>query len=391
LTAMGQAYSGLGLYAPAVDLLDQARADQDSAVVPDASRIRTLVASGSTLYLAGKYDDAATLLSRAVELARTSLAAADPLRSMALTGLADVLMQLEQFPQAIQLCQEALVADRKRGPQDAAVMARTLSTMGQAYFYSGDLAAAEAPMREALRLREQVLGMHHALTAQALNDLGGLLYQSGRYDEATSVYEQALPIHREVYGPEHPEVATITNNIGRSALVAGHVDEAEPLLRQSLAMFQKFEGDNYDGLVAPLNSLAMIDAYRGRLNAARSEIQRADSIARLPDHGELLDQVLLNEADIELASGNRNRAAALLIESKALLQKAHPDSAAEAWRYAVWDSVNAQLLAAEGDSAAAARILEAARKILSLRFGESGFYCQLARRRTLLIANRPRA
>jgi tetratricopeptide (TPR) repeat protein len=391
LSAMGQAYSGLGLYAPAEELLDQARADQDSAVVPDESRVRTLVASGSTLYLAGKYDDAAKLLSRAVELARTSLTAADPLRSMALTGLADVLMQLEKFPQAIQLCQEALVADRKRGPQDAAVMARTLSTLGQAYFYSGDLAAAEAPLREALRVREQVLGMHHALTAQSLNDLGGLLYQSGRYDEATSIYEQALPIHREIYGPEHPEVATITNNIGRSALVAGHVDEAEPLLRQSLAMFQKFEGDNYDGLVAPLNSLAMIDAYRGRLSDARSEIQRADSIARLPDHGELLDQVLLNEADIELASGNRTRAAALLMESKALLQKAHPDSSADAWRYAVWDSVNAQLLAADGDTAAAARILEAAQRILTRRFGEGGFYCQLAKRRTLLIANRRRA
>lgn len=391
LTAMGQAYSGLGLYAPAEDLLDQARADQNAASVPDGSRVRTLVASGSTLYLAGKYDDAARVLRSAVDLARGSLGASDPLRSAALTGLADVLMQLEKFPEAIQLCQEALVADRKRSPQDAAVLARTLSTLGQAYFYSGDLAAAEAPMREALSVRERTFGMHHALTAQSLNDLGGLLYQSGRYDEAASIYRQALPIHREVYGPEHPEVATITNNIGRAALVAGHVDDAEPLLRQSLAMFQKFEGDNYDGLVSPLNSLAMIDAYRGRLDIARNEIQRADSIARLPDHGELLDQVLLNEADIELASGNRTRAEALLVESKTLLQKAHPESPADAWRYAVWDSVNAQLVAANGDPVAAGRILSAAQKVLALRFGENGFYCLLAKRRALLIANPRRA
>jgi tetratricopeptide (TPR) repeat protein len=391
LTAMGQAYSGLGLYAPAEDLLHQAREDQDSAEVPDESRVRTLIASGSTLYLAGKYDDAANVMTQAVGLARNSLAAANPLRSMALTGLADVWVQLEKFPQAIQLCQEALIADRKRRPPDAAILARTLSTLGQAYFYSGDLAAAEAPLREALRIREKTLGMHHALTAQSLNDLGGLLYQSGRYDEATSIYKQALPIHREVYGPEHPEVATITNNIGRSALVAGHVDEAEPLLREALAMFQKFEGDNYDGLVAPLNSLAMIDAYRGHLSVARSEIQRADSIARLPDHGELLDQVLLNEADIELARGDRDRAAALLTESKALLQKAHPDGAADAWRYAVWDSVNGELLEADGDSAAAASILEAAQKTLTRRFGASGFYCQIVKRRIQLLGNKPRA
>jgi ATP/maltotriose-dependent transcriptional regulator MalT len=172
--------------------------------------------------------------------------------------------------------------------------------------------------------------------------------------------------------------------------VAGHPDEAEPLLRQSMAVFQKSHGDTYDGLISPLNSLAMIDAYRGRVDIARSEIRRAESIARLPDQGELLDQVLLNEADIELAGGDRSRAADLLAESKALLEKSHPDSTADAWRYAVWDAVNAQLLAADGKPAEAANTLSTAQKILVQRFGESGFYCILAKRRTLLIANADR-
>ena len=64
LTAMGRAYSGLGLYPPAEALLSQARSDDKSASVPPESRIRTLVASGSTGYLAGDYDAAAELLAR---------------------------------------------------------------------------------------------------------------------------------------------------------------------------------------------------------------------------------------------------------------------------------------------------------------------------------------
>jgi tetratricopeptide (TPR) repeat protein len=232
--------------------------------------------------------------------------------------------------------------------------------------------------------------MHHALTARLLNELGALLYQSGRYNEAAAAFQQALPIDRDVYGPEHPEVATVLNNIARSDLMAGHVDEAEPLFRQALAMSQKFQGDNFDGLVPLLNSLAMIDAYRGRTESARSEIQRADSIARMPDQGELLDQVLLNEADIELASGNRTRAAALFAESKALLQKTHPESPADAWRYAVWDAANAQLLAANGDSENAAKALSAAQAVIIRRFGANGFYNLLAIRRALLIANQRR-
>ncbi len=386
LTAMGEAYSGLGLYKQAENLLGQARLDQNFAAVSDEARVRTLVASGSTSYLAGKYPQAAETLQIAVDLAREHLALSDPLRSQALSSLADVMVQLGKFTEAEQLCREALRADRKRGSQEAAILAQTLDSLGKAYFYSGDLAAAEAPMREALKLREQTFGMRHSLTAQSLGDLGVLLYQSGRFEESLAVDRQALPIYRAVYGAEHPEVATIINNIGRSALIAGHIDEAEPLLRESLAMTEKFQGDTHDYLVFPLNSLAMIDAYRGRVDVARSEIQRAESIARLPDHDELLDQVLLNEADVELASGNRTRAATLLTESKAQLQRAHPNDKANSWRYAVWDSVNAELLAANGDYAAAARTLAAAQDILTQRFGANGFYNMLAKRRAQSIA-----
>jgi serine/threonine-protein kinase len=245
-------------------------------------------------------------------------------------------------------------------------------------------------MHEATRLNEQIYGMQDVRTALSLNNLGAILYQSGRYDEAYSEYQKADPIYRIVYGDSHPEVATLLNNMGRSALMAGHVDEAELLLRQALAVTEKFVDPDHDYLVAPLTSLAMIDAYRGRLDEARREIQRAQAIARLPDHGELLDQVLLTEADLELASGNRARATALLAESKGLLQKAHADDAANAWRYAVWDAVNAQLLAANGDSAGAARMLAGAQPIITQRFGPLGFYSLLAQRRAQLISSPPK-
>jgi tetratricopeptide (TPR) repeat protein len=152
-------------------------------------------------------------------------------------------------------------------------------------------------------------------------------------------------------------------------------------------MSEKFEGLTHDDLVSRINSLAMIDAYRGRLDVALLEIRRADTIARLPDHGELLDQVLLNEADIELAAGDRLKAAGLLTEAKTLLQKAHPNRTTDTWRYAVWDAVNAQLLAANGDIAGAERTLSAAQKIIVERFGEKGFYNLLANRRARLIAD----
>jgi tetratricopeptide (TPR) repeat protein len=386
LTAMGQAYTGLGIYQPAEALLKVARADQAVTTVPDDSRVRTLIASGNAAYLAAQYDEAAKLQSEAVDIARRHLTAADPLRSRALTSLAETLIQLGRFSEAEKLCREALSADRERGPEGSAVLAETLDELGKVYFYSGNLAAAESPMRESLALRTRAFGLRHTDTVQAEDNLGMLLYRSGRYTEALALFEAALPNFRAVYGEEHPEMATILNNIGLVRMITGHIDEAEPMLRQALAITEKFEGDSHDDLVGPLNSLALIDLFHHRLETAETEIKRADSIARLPDHGNFLDLVLLSEADIELAAGNTAHAAALLAESKSLMVAAHPKSPTEAWRYANWDAVDAERIARQGNVSAGASQLAAALPVLDKRFGTGGLYPMLARRRAQSIA-----
>jgi len=384
-TAMGQAYEGLGLYGAAKTLLTEAQADEGAIPVPAESRVRTRVALGSTLYLAADYDEAAKVLHDAVSTARRELLPQSVLRSEALDDLADVLAQQDKYSEAERLCLEALAADRKRG--DDQILARTLDSLGNVYFFSGDLPAAEKTMREALALHERASGRRHAMTAQAMNNLAAVLYQSGRYDDAAAMYREALPIYREVYGNEHPEVAVILDNMGGSALMVGRIDEAEPLLRQALAMFEKLKGATHDDLVAPLNRLAMIDAFAGHWAQAEAEIERAKQIARLPDHGVLLDQVLLNAADLELQAGNTDQAAASLAESRHLLEAAFPlaERPTEAWRYAIWDTVNAELLARRGDDENARHAIASAAPVIAHRFGSTGFYSMLAQRRSHFV------
>jgi hypothetical protein len=52
----------------------------------------------------------------------------------------------------------------------------------------------------------------------------------------------------------------------------------------------------------------------------------------------------------------------------------------------VWDSVNAQLLAANGDHTTAVSTINAAQTVIDQRFGEGGFYSLLAKRRAQSIA-----
>jgi tetratricopeptide (TPR) repeat protein len=383
LTAMGQAYLGLGLYESANKLLAQAVNDQSQAAVPAESQVRTLAAAGKALYSSADYEKAEVILRQAVNVARHKLPPAAPERSEALAALADVLVQLEKYPEAEQLCQEALVADRRRGPDQKAQLARTLDTLGTDYFFSGELQKGEATMREALKLHEEVSGMRDALTAQALANLGTLLYQAGHNEEAIQLHSQALPLYRQIYGDEHPEVASLLNNMGGEALMAGHVEEAESLLRQALAMNEKLKDGNHDDLVPPLNRLAMIDGYAGHLREAEAEVKRAEQIARLPNKGVLLSEVLLTRADLAIRSGNVSEALDPLAESRRLMVLAYPLDRfpKDAWRYGEWDTVNAELLALNGDPVAARHTFTAALPPIEQRFGANGFDSLLAQRR----------
>jgi tetratricopeptide (TPR) repeat protein len=383
LTAIGQAYSGLGSYAKAEDLLLRARQAQEApnALIPNESRARTMVASGMAGYLAGHYDQAVGFQRAAVDLTRHEPLKSTVLRSEALTGLADALVAQGIHEEAIKLCLEALAADRKRRPEDAAVLANTLSSLAGAYFFEDNLKAAEAPLREALSLREHVFGLNHALTGESMLDLAALLHQLGHDNEAIEEFQKALPIYRQVYGDKHPDLATLLNDLGRSELMVGRIDDAEQHLRQSLAMSRQFESEDHDNLVAPLNSLGMIDTYRGRTDAAASELAEAESIAGKRAHSDLLDQVLLDKADLEIVTGHPALAEASLTKSKQLLQATYRNDTNNAWRYAVWDMIHVHLLAASNNNTAEAQqTLVAAESVVRQRFGANGFYSQLAER-----------
>jgi tetratricopeptide (TPR) repeat protein len=375
LTAMGEAYTGLGLYQPAKPLLARARADQDAVSVPAESRVRTLIASGFLLDETDELQSAQTFLQRALDIGQAQLPPDSVLISDARDDLADVLTQLKQYREAESLCEAALVIDRKRGPDGAETLARTLDTLAQALAAEGRLAQAEAPTREALAINLQHFGLRHMYTAFSMNNLAALLYQQGRYAEAAAEWQQALPVYREVFGAEYPDIAIVLNNMGRSALMAGDVHTAIPLLEQAAQMGAKLWGATHEYLVMPLNSLGMAYLYQGDSARARTDIDRALQIAR-PRNSQVLDQVVLNAADLALSGHDIQSAAPLLDEARRLLAARYPRATDPdvQWRYAVWDSVNARLLALENRPDDARASFARARDVLVKRYGPQGFF-----------------
>jgi tetratricopeptide (TPR) repeat protein len=78
----------------------------------------------------------------------------------------------------------------------------------------GRLALAEDLYRQALSLKEQLLGAEHPEVGLVANNLGTLLMARGREPEAADCYRRALAIAQRVYQPSHPVIGRIRGNLG---------------------------------------------------------------------------------------------------------------------------------------------------------------------------------
>ncbi len=73
--------------------------------------------------------------------------------------------------------------------------------------------AAEALLRDALALSQEVLGEEHPDTAQARNNLANCIGAQGNYAEAERMHRQVLAQREKTLGREHPETLNSIHNL----------------------------------------------------------------------------------------------------------------------------------------------------------------------------------
>src|SRR5262249_29683488 len=85
----------------------------------------------------------------------------------------------------------------------------------------------------------------HYEVAVNLSNLAGLLRARGHDAEAERFYRQALAMREQLLGPEHPEVALTANNLAVLLKTRGDCDEAAALYRRALAIFERATGPDH--------------------------------------------------------------------------------------------------------------------------------------------------
>ena len=217
--------------------------------------------------------------------------------------------------------------------EQPAVEADLRSTLGTVYYDLGEYTSAETMHRQALEVRETLLGNAHPNVAKSLTDLGNVLERQDKLAEAEMMLHKALAMRKKLLGDEHPDVATSLSGLAWVLNRQDKLAEAEAMQRETLAMRKKLLGDEHPSVATSLNDLAWVLNRQGKLAEAEAMDREALAMRKKllgdehPDVARSLDYLAwVLEGQDKLAEAEAMHREALAMHKK-LLGDEHPDVA----------------------------------------------------------------
>jgi tetratricopeptide (TPR) repeat protein len=290
-----------------------------------------------------EYDEAAHLFHAALEEAVSSED-----RARALAGLGQLAFRDGNPREAIANLEEA----RRTAPRELPEYAGWADTLGRAYSMLDELEAGIAIFREAFQQAEERKDPTEGVRFAVL--LANALIDKGEYTEAVELLGRAVEL-----APESPDPifqARVYWSHSRLHTLQKNTREAARFARKALNLLDLTEHTYYAARARQL--LAHIELDRNHPKEALELIRHG--IDMLGESGTKVDHALfgLEEARALLQLGERDRAAAIAMESAGLLAEASPFEAGRGY------TIVAEVFEELGDHAKARELYELAADLL---------------------------
>src|SRR5215510_566453 len=137
---------------------------------------------------------------------------------------------------------------------------------GRKAYEQGHYAEAEKLLLLSLKEAER-FGATDIRFANTLGNLASVYRALGKYEESERLDRQALKIREKVLGPRHPDVATSLNNLAECFFLQGKYSDAKPLIERSLAIREKTLGADDPSLAQSLQYKVFFGADDPRADA----------------------------------------------------------------------------------------------------------------------------
>ncbi|HEU0184905.1 MAG TPA: CHAT domain-containing protein [Blastocatellia bacterium] len=284
---------------------------------------RKLSEDFAKLHGAGKYDEAAPLIERALGIREKILGPDHRDVADTLMSLAAVYFNRGVYAQSEPLYQRALaIYEKALGPEHPSV-ARSLNNLAILYWNKSEYLKAEPLARRAVAIWESALGREHPNVAAALNNLAILYSSRGDNTKAEPLYRRALAIW-EGAGSEHHGVALALNNLANIYYYKEEYAKAEPLYWRALAIDEKALGPEHAEVARPLVNLATLYLDKGKYAKAEPLYERALVIREKslgPEHPQV-GLLLGNLANLYRNKGDSAKAEPLYHRARAIFERA---------------------------------------------------------------------
>ncbi len=189
---------------------------------------------------------------------------------------------------------------------DTALFARLLHAKANAKRDLNQNKDAEALLREALKVRRDVLPNDHEDLVENFGDLGSLLAEQSQVQDATQFYRWAISMSRRLYGSEpHEHMVELLDGYGSVHGKQGNFDAAEAAFFESTHIRRDLFGAKHLKVAQGLLLMAEIYLQKGDLGTAIEKYEEAAEIVETfhdqehPDLAELLHSISTVKEAIE--------------------------------------------------------------------------------------------
>jgi tetratricopeptide (TPR) repeat protein len=373
-TTLGEVYAGLGLYKPAIDLLERAHSTE---VQDSAARARATTALAFVEHLRGNDEKADALYVEAQHLADTLDPPDRALQTRILMGRGEVAGYQEKLVPAIDFFRRASALQKGQPPNELQV--RILEQLATAEANNNELAASEPLFEQALQERTAFSGETHPMVPETLNNLGAVAYLRGENDRAESFYKRALAVDTRVLGKEHPDVAVDMNNLALIYVERRDFARAIPMLEEAVRVQLAQQDETQRDLIFAFTNLGLARMGKGDYDAAATAFDKGLKAA-IANKSRMHAPILVDIADLECRRSHFDAGLARIESARPLMAERYPD---DPWRMALLENVKAECLTGQRKFVEADALLSASIPVLLKKWGPLTLYGNDALRRAI--------
>lgn len=285
LDTLGRVAQRLELVDDARTLIGEAAAIREHAFGADSLEYAiSLRHTGELEFQLGAFPAAIDALTRALEIHRAHAEDRHASVDVIANDLASCLRNVGRAAEAEALHREALALRRARG--GGLPLAESLNNLAGVHIDRGELALATEELREALSIRETILGEAELLTAQTRSNLATVLWRAGERDEAEREMRSAESAYRQLGFDGEDGLSVVLSNLSAMQLTRRDYAAAAASLDEASALQSRRFGADHPLVASTLVQLAVLHHAQRRDDRAREcwtealRIRRAISAPR---------------------------------------------------------------------------------------------------------------